>query len=548
MREERRINKKWGNLYLVRHGESTANEVNRFAGHVNAPLTALGEAQARRASYAWRGVLPDQVYVSPLDRARRTAEIICGGDSGANPVTTRTTVDGRLSERHFGDFTLENKAHLQRRVGLRAYEAALYGNCPVMHGAENFDKFYDRILDFLRDELHPKLVKGKKVLVVAHKYVIELLARLILRVPVADGYDLRLPNAKILHGADLGAYLRRESRNLNYFQEWIVLHHSIVLLLAAVVGILVCATGFLPSVSPIIAFGLLSMATVISLARITLLDIKLAFADRVFSVRRSLLRYGLFPLSVGAISHLGITSAIGIDDVWVLSLAIVMAAPSAVTALTISRCTGGLIMPTVYMIVISTLVSSVTMLPLLDLYGTHDLAGPAFLIVTLSLMGLFIPLLVARFLRERYPIGTAKFAERNAAFAVLLVALFVVISFQGVELASFWPYGVWAFGFSLVPRLAAFFLSRRSSLYAVDDCVSMSYPNAFVVIVLADLLNANELLQLTTWFLLPMFALAPLDEWLCARGVFKTGDIRLQSFLKVVTPAKATIEPPDGRL
>ena len=69
MVSNRRNIEKWKNLYLVRHGESTCNEVNRFAGSIDAPLTSLGEAQANKAAKNWQGQLPDRIYTSPLQRA-----------------------------------------------------------------------------------------------------------------------------------------------------------------------------------------------------------------------------------------------------------------------------------------------------------------------------------------------------------------------------------------------------------------------------------------------------------------------------------------------
>ncbi len=124
-RNERRSTGKWDNLFLLRHGESTCNEVNRFAGTVDAPLTALGEAQAARAASQWRGKPPEIVYVSPLLRARRTAELLYAGVDTETEATPFFRVDERLRERHFGDFTLRNKAFIQRDVGLRSYERAL---------------------------------------------------------------------------------------------------------------------------------------------------------------------------------------------------------------------------------------------------------------------------------------------------------------------------------------------------------------------------------------------------------------------------------------
>ena len=64
-------------LLIVRHGQSTANPSNIFAGHFNVPLTSLGVKQAEAtASYIADRYRVDAVYSSDLERAYRTACII----------------------------------------------------------------------------------------------------------------------------------------------------------------------------------------------------------------------------------------------------------------------------------------------------------------------------------------------------------------------------------------------------------------------------------------------------------------------------------------
>jgi len=68
-------------IYLVRHGETTWNQVGRQQGHLDSPLTPRGIEQARAAGRALRRALPDVhtvcIETSPLGRARQTATILC---------------------------------------------------------------------------------------------------------------------------------------------------------------------------------------------------------------------------------------------------------------------------------------------------------------------------------------------------------------------------------------------------------------------------------------------------------------------------------------
>ena len=64
-------------LLIVRHGQSTANPNNIFAGHLDVPLTALGVKQAEAtADYLASHYKIDAVYSSDLERAFRTARIV----------------------------------------------------------------------------------------------------------------------------------------------------------------------------------------------------------------------------------------------------------------------------------------------------------------------------------------------------------------------------------------------------------------------------------------------------------------------------------------
>lgn len=61
-------------LIFIRHGQSLANQQNRFAGQTDVPLTELGMAQAERAAeYILKHEKIDKIYSSDLQRAHNTA-------------------------------------------------------------------------------------------------------------------------------------------------------------------------------------------------------------------------------------------------------------------------------------------------------------------------------------------------------------------------------------------------------------------------------------------------------------------------------------------
>ena len=74
-----------GQLVLVRHGQTEWSKAGRHTGRTDVALTAEGEEQAR-ALRDWVAALrPRQVRVSPLQRARRTAELAGLSDLVVDP-------------------------------------------------------------------------------------------------------------------------------------------------------------------------------------------------------------------------------------------------------------------------------------------------------------------------------------------------------------------------------------------------------------------------------------------------------------------------------
>ena len=97
-------------FYFVRHGESTWNVERRFQGQLDPPLSDLGILQAqslaRRLAQESR---PAAIVSSPLQRARRTAEII--GERCHVPVS----LDRRLVEICHGPWQGELETDVARR-------------------------------------------------------------------------------------------------------------------------------------------------------------------------------------------------------------------------------------------------------------------------------------------------------------------------------------------------------------------------------------------------------------------------------------------------
>jgi alpha-ribazole phosphatase len=74
-----------GLIYLLRHGEVVGAETRRFIGHLDAPLSRLGERQCQAQAARLAGVKLAAVFSSDLARARHSAQIIAAA-GGLTPI------------------------------------------------------------------------------------------------------------------------------------------------------------------------------------------------------------------------------------------------------------------------------------------------------------------------------------------------------------------------------------------------------------------------------------------------------------------------------
>ena len=92
-------------LYMIRHGESTANEGKMHAGWGQVPLTEKGREDARKAGTLLEGVAFDRIYVSDLIRARETMALALPDAEGVVTPLLREIGVGELSGQRIPDCT-----------------------------------------------------------------------------------------------------------------------------------------------------------------------------------------------------------------------------------------------------------------------------------------------------------------------------------------------------------------------------------------------------------------------------------------------------------
>lgn len=148
-------------ICLLRHGETAYNaEGNKYCGRTDIPLTDKGIEQARRMNNLLQDYDFDQIFCSPLLRARTTAEIASG-------TPTKVQTDNRLIEVDFGQW--EGK----RSEDFIAEDPDSWTNWladPTQFRAGNTGERGDEIIARL-DSFYTELLEkfdGQTILVVGH--------------------------------------------------------------------------------------------------------------------------------------------------------------------------------------------------------------------------------------------------------------------------------------------------------------------------------------------------------------------------------------------
>ncbi|MEO5834341.1 MAG: phosphoglyceromutase [Nakamurella sp.] len=203
-------------LILVRHGESTWNDLGLFTGWVDVPLSEKGTAEAKRAGVMLKdaGVLPDILHTSLLRRAITTAQLaLDNADRHWIPVKR----SWKLNERHYGDLqgkdkksTLQTYGEEQFMLWRRSYDTPPPPISDTNEYSQAGDPRYadlgdaapktecladvvDRLKPYLYGEIADDLKAGRVVMVAAHGNSLRAVVKLLDGVSDADIAGLNIP-------------------------------------------------------------------------------------------------------------------------------------------------------------------------------------------------------------------------------------------------------------------------------------------------------------------------------------------------------------------
>jgi 2,3-bisphosphoglycerate-dependent phosphoglycerate mutase len=204
-------------IVLLRHGESTWNQENRFTGWTDVDLSARGCAEATEAGRLLRdgGYVFDLAYTSVLKRAILTLGIVL---RALDLLWIPVVKDWRLNERHYGALQGLNKAETaakhgeqQTKIWRRSYDIPppALARDDERHPSrdpryrdlravdlpltESLKDTVARFLPYWHGTIAPAIRSGKRVLIAAHGNSLRALVKYLDNISEAEIVELNIP-------------------------------------------------------------------------------------------------------------------------------------------------------------------------------------------------------------------------------------------------------------------------------------------------------------------------------------------------------------------
>ena len=175
----------------MRHGKTDWNAQYRLQGGTDIPLNEEGREMAREAAKRYKDIPIDVCYVSPLQRAKETAELFLEGRN------VPMIVDDRLREMSFGIY--EGTDHVYEKPDCPMYTMFKDPiNYVAQGGAESFEALFARTGEFLKEVAEPLVKEGKNVLIVGHGAMNTSIINRYRNIPLQNFWDTLCKNCELV--------------------------------------------------------------------------------------------------------------------------------------------------------------------------------------------------------------------------------------------------------------------------------------------------------------------------------------------------------------
>ena len=165
------MTKTLNSVYFIRHGETDYNKADLFTGSTDVALNNVGRIQAQDAAKKLSSFNIEEIWTSPLIRAKETAEII---SANLNlPVVTFSV----MAERHFGRLEGKLKNSVDRKT--------------LPDDAENEVDFHQRA----KEVLSLICKRNKNILIVSHSGIFKGISRILNN---NEDVELKIDNCEIV--------------------------------------------------------------------------------------------------------------------------------------------------------------------------------------------------------------------------------------------------------------------------------------------------------------------------------------------------------------
>lgn len=153
-------------FYIIRHGVTEWNRLKKFQGSTDIPLSEEGIRLAELTGKAMKGISFDLCFTSPLQRAKKTAELVLGEKKSVVPMIE----DARIREIDGG--ILEGVRFKDEDGKILYKEMALFfedpQNYPRPENGENFQDVCDRTREFWMEKVMDPALQDKRILIASH--------------------------------------------------------------------------------------------------------------------------------------------------------------------------------------------------------------------------------------------------------------------------------------------------------------------------------------------------------------------------------------------
>ena len=167
----REIDSMYGKLILVRHGQSTYNEENRFTGWKDVDLTDKGINEAVNSAGLLKGISIDLAFTSNLMRAQKTLNLILKELNLELDITKNEA----LNERDYGSLVGQNKFEAAQKYGEEQVQIWRRSYDIPPPDGESLKMTLERTVPYFKNKILPLLAENNNIIISVSLQLLQLI-------------------------------------------------------------------------------------------------------------------------------------------------------------------------------------------------------------------------------------------------------------------------------------------------------------------------------------------------------------------------------------